>query len=302
MKKQIDILFITNLPSFYKINLFNSIAKQKNIFVIFTHDQNSQRNEDFYNGLREFSYVSLAKKMFLGKIFYLIYLLFTSNCKSLIVGGWDQLLFWFAIAISPKEKNGVLVESSILESKVTGFMSRFKTIFLSRIYKAYVSGKSQADLCIKLGFKGQLIKTNGVGIFNVMPQPEYSSISIVKNFIYVGRLSPEKNIKLLIEIFNMLPELTLNIVGFGPQDIFLKSIAKKNIVFHGAIPNSELYKIYLQNDVFILPSISEPWGMVIEEAFNSGLPVIVSDRVGCAEEIVNSSNGIIESHRQEVVP
>jgi len=33
--------------------------------------------------------------------------------------------------------------------------------------------------------------------------------------------------------------------------------------------------------------------MVIEEAFNSGLPVIVSDRVGCAEEIVNSSNGII---------
>jgi len=42
-----------------------------------------------------------------------------------------------------------------------------------------------------------------------------------------------------------------------------------------------------------LPSISEPWGLVIEEAFQNGLPVIVSNRVGCAPEIVTQKNGLI---------
>lgn len=105
----------------------------------------------------------------------------------------------------------------------------------------------------------------------------------------------KKIFSFLIEIFNQLPKNTLNIIGFGPQEMFLKSIAKKNIVFHGPIPNAELYKLYLQNDVFVLPSISEPWGMVVEEAFNNGLPVIVSDKVGCIGEIVNETNGLVFS-------
>ena len=46
-------------------------------------------------------------------------------------------------------------------------------------------------------------------------------------------------------------------------------------------------------DVFVLPSKVEPWGLVVEEALNNGIPVIVSDRVGCAEEIINNSNGLI---------
>jgi len=168
-----------------------------------------------------------------------------------------------------------------------------KKLFFSRISKAYVPGKSQANLAKALGFNGQVVVTNGVGIFNVRPQPPYKASTMVKNFIYVGRLSPEKNLKYLIEVFNQMPNLTLNIVGYGPQEMFLKSISKSNVIFHGAIPNSELNKFYLQNDVFILPSVSEPWGMVVEEAFNNGLPVIVSNKVGCAEEIVDETNGIV---------
>ena len=82
-------------------------------------------------------------------------------------------------------------------------------------------------------------------------------------------------------------------MGYGPQELLLKSIAKQNINFHGAIPNIELFKQYQQNDVFVLPSSSETWGLVVEEALNNGLPVIVSDKVGCAEEIVDESNGIV---------
>lgn len=286
-------IYITNLPSFYKINLLNRIAQQRKILVVFTHETSKQRNDDFYSGAKEFEYISLANKSSLGKIIQIIFILKNKSYKSLIIGGWDQLEYWVASFMSPKDKNGVVVESSIQESITSGYKGFIKRIFLSRISKAFVSGKSQADLCKAVGFKGDLIKTKGVGIFNIKPQPEYKAATAVKNFIYVGRLAEEKNLLLLIETFNQLPDLKLNIVGFGPQEELLKAKAKENINFHGPVPNAELSRYYNQNEVFILPSISEPWGMVVEEALNTGLPVIVSNKVGCAEEIVNQDNGIV---------
>lgn len=288
-----NLIFITSLPSFYKINLFNRIAVHSQIFVVFTHNISVQRNEDFYNGKRDFEFVSIANKSFFGKILFIYRLLKSSCYQQLINGGWGHWELWIASFLSPKNKNSVVVESSLFECQTNGLKGFIKKIYCKRFSKAYVSGKSQADLVRLLGLKGDLIVTKGVGIFNIIPQPKFIAINKVSNFIYVGRLSSEKNLKLLIDTFNELPDLTLNIIGFGPQESFLKSIAKQNILFCGAIPNSELYRYYQQNEVFVLPSSSEPWGMVVEEAFNNGLPVIVSDKVGCAEEIVNDTNGII---------
>ena len=81
----------------------------------------------------------------------------------------------------------------------------------------------------------------------------------------------------------------------------MKSIANKNVIFHGSINNEELPKLFSDNEVLILPSISEPWGLVVEEAFNNGLPVIVSNRVGCAKEIVkHKENGLIfDIHKKD---
>ena len=67
----------------------------------------------------------------------------------------------------------------------------------------------------------------------------------------------------------------------------------KNIHFLGAVNNVELPKVYQSHDVFILPSKKEPWGLVVEEALNNGMPVIVSDMVGCYETIVNEDNGLV---------
>ena len=290
-----DLIYITNIPAFYKINLFNEISRFRKIKVIFTHDTSKQRNSDFYKGDRKFEFASISNKTFIGKLTFIYHLLKKEPYQQLIIGGcgWSQLILWIAAFLSSQKKNGFIVESSIIESKTTGLKGWIKKIFISRISKAYVSGKSQADLCKSLNFKGQYIVTKGVGIFNIQPQPVYKEKTSVRNFIYVGRLSPEKNLRFLIETFNQLSNLILNIVGFGPEESFLKSIAKSNIIFHGAIPNAELHKIYAANDVFILPSTSEPWGLVVEEALNNGLPVIVSDKVGCAAEIINETNGLI---------
>jgi glycosyltransferase involved in cell wall biosynthesis len=72
-------------------------------------------------------------------------------------------------------------------------------------------------------------------------------------------------------------------------------MAKPNIKFTGAINNKDLPSYYQRADVFILPSLSEVWGLVVEEALNNGTPVMVSDRVGCAEEIISNDNGVVFS-------
>lgn len=291
-------IFITNLPSFYKINLYNRIEayyrkRGKHILVIYTGQQGNDRNKDFFKGNMQFEHI-LLKGNNISRCRQLLHILKHKSYENLIIGGWDSPEAWLAAILSPKTKNSVVAESSVWESKTDGLKGSIKRMFITNIRdKAYVPGKSNATLLKRLGFKGKIVYTKGVGVFNYIPQPPYKTKSEVKRFLYVGRLVDVKNLKMLINVFNKLPQLTLTIVGFGEQEAELKSIAKNNIIFTGAINNKALPQVYQQNDVFILPSKSEPWGLVVEEALNNGIPVIVSNKVGCHEAIVNKNNGIV---------
>lgn len=295
-KKKQHLFFLTNLPAFYKINLYNQIqSKIGGVMVAYTGLDGSDRNADFYRGQMQFEHVFL-KGGKLARCRQLLSLLRHTEYDRLVLGGWDSAESWIAALFSPKSKNSVVVESSILESTTTGFKGFIKRLFINRIRnKAYVPGISNAKLVEKLGFKGKIVYTKGVGVFNYIPQPAYTPREFVKNFLYVGRLVDAKNLKLLINVFNSLPQLTLTIAGFGEQEQELKAIASGNIKFLGAVDNKKLPQVYQANDVFILPSKKEAWGLVVEEALNNGLPVIVSDKVGCHEAIVNDGNGIVFS-------
>jgi glycosyltransferase involved in cell wall biosynthesis len=291
-----DIIYLTNIPAFYKINLFNRIVENRKIFVVFIEDNSRDRNDDFVKGDRNFDYVTLDGKNIMSQILIIKKLLRRLNYQVLIIDGWDYVLYWFSAFMSPKKKNAVVVESSIFDSQTSGLKGLFKKIYLSRISKSYASGTSQKQLLHALRFKGSIVITRGVGIFNFNKQPTYCPKEEIKNFIFVGRLSSEKNLEFLIQTFNKLPEYNLNIVGYGPLESKLKKIAFPNVKFHGAIDNTLLQSFYNENDALILPSISEVWGLVVEEALNNGLPVIVSDKVGCAGEIlIPEYNGIIFS-------
>ena len=289
-----DRIFITNIPAFYKLRLYSRVAERKRILVIFLREGNPDRNKDFYKEDRNFKWVVLPGNSPRGQAIECIRLLKSLDYNELIIGGWDELPYWAAAFCSPRKKNGVVVESSYLESVTTGVKAWIKRIFLSRISKAYCSGASNIKLVEMLGFHGKIVKTGGVGLYRRVEQPPFEARREVKNFLYVGRLSPEKNLEFLIRAFRKLPDLTLSVIGFGPQEAELKSIVGANVVFQGAVANTNLPKLYQQNDVFVLPSKSEPWGMVVEEALNNGLPVLVSNRVGCAEEIVvHGKNGMV---------
>lgn len=294
MRKFYEQVFVTNVPSFYKINLYNMINKRSMTLAVFTEGGDSTRNADFYKGDIKFDYINLGGKNFLSKTFSLFKIIFFFKYNTMILGGWDTLLPWICAFLSPKAKNALALESSILESETGGLKGFLKRIFLSRISRVYASGQMHKKLLDALGYKGDVIITKGVGIYNIVETPPFKPKSEVKNFIYVGRFIPCKNLENLVRAFEKFPDCTLTMVGFGELEEKLRSIAPKNVVFTGAVDNAKLPEYYRRNDVFILPSYSETWGVVVEEALNNGLPVIISENVGCRGDVVKDGiNGIV---------
>jgi glycosyltransferase involved in cell wall biosynthesis len=117
-------------------------------------------------------------------------------------------------------------------------------------------------------------------------------------FLYVGRLSPEKALPSMLQAFARIvadqPSARLRLVGQGPDGEALKELAAKlapsgTIVFCGAKSGQALYDEYLAASALILPSHSEPWGLVVNEALHFGCPVVVSDRCGCVPELAERS-------------
>lgn len=266
--------------------------KKVRLTVIYIHNIEVDRNQDFVNCQKDFDYKILEGSI-IRKIFTAIKIVKNDRYDELILGGWDHPVLWFLAYGFPKLRNSFLIESSYFESQTSGLKGIIESLFIKRISRVYASGKSQRKITDNLGFRGETIITKGVGVFNYISNPPYMPKKEVKKFLYVGRFVEVKNLKFLISVFNELPQFELFLVGFGEQEQELKEMAGNNVTFIGAIENKKLSAIYQQMDVFVLPSKSEPWGLVVEEALNNGIPVIVSDRVGCAEEIINDSNGIV---------
>jgi 1,2-diacylglycerol 3-alpha-glucosyltransferase len=120
-------------------------------------------------------------------------------------------------------------------------------------------------------------------------------------FLYVGRLAEEKNIDGLLSAYIDYRKSggawSLVLVGDGPDRAMLENTAKaspysQDIYFTGLRTTAELPQYYAFAGCFVLPSIREPWGLVANEAMAAGLPLIVSKRCGCAEDLlIEGENG-----------
>jgi len=294
-----NYIIVTHIPAFYKVNLYNELAKKLKILVIFIASNTSEKRADDFITLKKanFEYKVLFDGNFqdrniLRNINKLKQILKDINYKRLLISGWDLKEFWYLVFTNSKAKNCLALESTINESRVDGVRGLIKKIFLSRISIVFASGKLHVKLLDALKYLGKIKVTKGVGIIN---KPNFIPVKkeYQKKFLYIGRLAKVKNLEVLITIFNDLEDYKLTIIGAGEDEKYLKSIANKNIIFLGAIENKDIKNHFKENDIFILPSISEPWGLVVEEALYFGLPVIISSNCGSCELIKNGVNGYI---------
>jgi glycosyltransferase involved in cell wall biosynthesis len=118
--------------------------------------------------------------------------------------------------------------------------------------------------------------------------------------LYVGRVSREKNLSLLVSAFKALspkvPGLTLAVVGEGPYLADMKrELEGFPAVFAGYLGGTDLHAAYASADFFVFPSTTDTFGNVVMEAQASGIPVIVTDKGGPVENMIPGETGLVVS-------
>lgn len=110
--------------------------------------------------------------------------------------------------------------------------------------------------------------------------------------LYVGRVSQEKNLDVLANIFKDKKDAQLMIVGDGPYRAQMQRECS-NAIFTGFLNGRELSKAYASADIFVFPSTTDTFGNVILEAMSSAVPVIVTDKMGPKELVDHGETGFI---------
>ena len=120
--------------------------------------------------------------------------------------------------------------------------------------------------------------------------------------LFVGYLELDKGIEYLFSAVALLSKdligLQLHVVGDGPLRHELKALAEREniaarVTFHGNLPHAEALALMREADVFVLPSVQEPFGVVVVEALNEACPVVVTTACGSSDAILYGGGGFV---------
>lgn len=120
--------------------------------------------------------------------------------------------------------------------------------------------------------------------------------------LYVGQLIPRKGIDLLLRAVAAVapdhPELSLTLVGEGPARPALEALTADlgigdRVSWAGILPPRAIHERMARAAAVVLPSRWDGWGLVVNEALQSGVPVIVSSAAGAAELVAHGRNGFV---------
>jgi len=181
-----------------------------------------------------------------------------------------------------------------LLDKSIAFMSRFALVLITgqELYQKYNIDKKKGLL-----FIDSLIQEK-----NLFFRIDTCNNRVI-NLLWVGKIVPKKGIFYLLtavkELLDAGNEVNLILVGYGPYKEKLKKKIRelniqKNVEFLGYIRfGKNLFQIYRNADIFILPSLSEGMPRVILEAWASSIPVIATEIGGIPSLIQNNQNGLL---------
>lgn len=204
-------------------------------------------------------------------------------------------------------------DSTLLDD-VPGVRSWLRNQALRWVYrkvdKAFYVGKKSKEYYIKNGLReNKLIfaphaidnqrfecAVKKGGEFDLREKFKISRSELV--FLFAGKLEPRKNPILLIDSFKFhgIKNVHLVIVGNGILEEEVKRRAGSFPYIHFLDFQNQLSmpSIYASSDVLVLPSRSETWGLAVNEAMACGKAVLVSDKCGCAEDLVEEGkNGFV---------
>jgi glycosyltransferase involved in cell wall biosynthesis len=183
---------------------------------------------------------------------------------------------------------------------------RFMIWYYDQMDQIYVSSQNSRDELTQRGISKDKIRLIPRGIDTEHFHPDnrcniltrdYGVDPGVTNFLYVGRVSKEKNLPLLVQAFiNLYREnknVHLTVVGDGPWAAEMKQLLRDvPAAFTGYLSGTPLHQVYASADAFVFPSTTDTFGNVVLEAQASGIPVIVSDIGGPCENMLPDHTGL----------
>jgi len=328
MQNKIKVLILHNYMAPYRFPLFGLISKNKNIDLTVYFMSRSAKNRKWkklpklnfkYKVLPKLEISYFGKDLLAYIINYTFPFLFVREKFDVVISaGWLDFASQAAFFLSKFTKTKFIIwsESTINEP------SLIRTITLP--FVKYLVRNSDACIAISTRSKEYLIslgaKVNKIFIgyssvdnklFYRLSRLNSNEIQRIKSsynikskkvVLYVGQFIERKGIEYLISGFkkyiNENPDTSLLLVGYGPSEDQLKKMSSdlvnKNIFFVNHVEIDLMPKIYGIADIFVLPSLEETWGLVVNEAMAAGLPVITTDKVGSSIDLVkNGINGFV---------
>jgi glycosyltransferase involved in cell wall biosynthesis len=155
------------------------------------------------------------------------------------------------------------------------------------------------------GFSNVRVWARGVDTATFAPAPRSAGAASRSGFpdavqlLYVGRLTPEKDLPLLFRAYRKVAAtrppgvVHLVLTGDGSYSRRMQGEAPPGVTFTGHLEGSALSAAYSAADVFVFPSRVETLGNVVLEAMASGLPVIGVDQGGTLENLRHGVNGLL---------
>jgi glycosyltransferase involved in cell wall biosynthesis len=221
-----------------------------------------------------------------------------------IIGGYSYLPAWSVLTWAKLRHRPVALwfQSNRCDQPRHWATELVKKVFVGACDVGHVYGKSSQEYLESLGMKSSVIMVKGATVdSDIFMKGRAKFHSDFRQFVYVGRFSPEKNLPRLLEAFCIVRNKNraeLVLVGYGPDEQQLRQKTcdlglNGSVVFTGSKTQDEASQILRESDCLVLPSLSESWGLVVNEALCSGIPVIVSNRCGCAPDLVTGDTGWI---------
>ena len=318
MKK---IALVTNIPTPYRMPLFKRLSKIEEMkFRIFFCNVSEPNRHWTFTKTFEFDYkfvpgIEILRRsnspLYLNPYLFLMLYKFRPD---IIISTGMSFPTLVGLIYSKFFRIPILIwwgGTKITENNINILKYLFRKYFFKFIDGFLAYGQLAKKYLLSLGCLDKDIYVIGNLTFdvdeynrkiNTLRKNKRDENNIIK-ILSVGQLIPRKNFIFLIKVFEKLvkkyEEISLIIVGSGPQELIIKKYCEernlmKKIILTGHISPEKLIEYYADADIFVHLTISDQWSQVVNEAMASGLPVIISKNDAVCEDLLShGENGYI---------
>lgn len=295
MKK---VIWLTNLPSPYRVEFFNQLGKFVDLVVIFENSKSENRNINWFNyDFKNFRGIFLEDNYF-RSVRKIKKVLMQEKYDVAFNSDYSSCLGMYYYLICKKKTIKLVLEADGGIPKNRGTLDIIISLIM-KTYSFYFSSGKFTDLYFKYYGVDESKITHYSFTSLTEKEIQMNSTNKLKmkkdtlNLLSIGQPIYRKGFDILIKAIGILDfDLTLDIIGGNPS-LEVKELIDENnerIYFHDFMSKEELKTYFQTADLFILPSREEIWGLVINEAISFNLPIITSDNCVSGKEFCSQAN------------